>query len=356
MGVAMIEAQGLTKRYGEVVALRDVSFEVSRGEVLGFLGPNGAGKSTAMRILTCFIAPTEGTAKIAGHDIFEEPLRVRRHIGYLPESNPLYTEMMVSEYLRFVARLRGLRGEEARRRVGRAAEETHLEGVLHKEIRALSKGYRQRVGLAAALLHEPPLLILDEPMSGLDPNQAVEIRELIRQIGQERTVILSTHNLAEVQVTCSRVLIIAGGRLVADDTPEGLAARAGKAHFELTVRAEGVERSELREAIESVPAVERVEVRREGEEWVADVVPLRGDDDLRAELFRLTVERGWTLLGLARHGENLEAVFRQLTSGQPSVTGPEAAEPRGRDVDGGGAASADSGDASEPSEQPAAEA
>ncbi len=348
MSVTMIEARGLTKRYGEVEALRDVSFEVARGEVLGFLGPNGAGKSTAMRILTCFIAPTEGTARIAGHDIFEEPLQVRRHIGYLPESNPLYTEMMVAEYLQFVARLRGIGGEEARRRTARAAEETHLEGVLHKEIRALSKGYRQRVGLAAALLHEPPLLILDEPMSGLDPNQAVEIRELIRQIGRERTVILSTHNLAEVQVTCSRVLIVAGGRLVADDTPEGLAARAGKARFELTLRAEGLKEAEVREAAEALEAVERVELRAEGAEWTLDVVPTRGEDDLRAELFRLAVERGWTLLGLARRGENLESVFRQLTSGTASAAGPKDAS---RGAEGAG-----SGEASRSPEQPAAEA
>ncbi len=338
MTETMIDAQGLTKRYGDVVALRDVSFQVSRGEVLGFLGPNGAGKSTAMRILTCFIAPSEGTARIAGHDIFGQPLEVRHQIGYLPESNPLYGDMLVSEYLGFVARLRKLQGGVARQRIDKAVGETHLEDVFHREIRTLSKGYRQRVGLAAALLHEPPLLILDEPMSGLDPNQAVEIRELIRRIGEERTVILSTHNLAEVQVTCSRVLIIAKGRLVADDTPEGLMARAGKARFEIVVaEKDGVGGEAVRDALAALPQSENVVVRAADGEIVADVVPKDGGEDLRAELFRLAVDKGWTLLGLSRQGQNLEAIFRELTHGaapqasSDDAGGTEDQEPATRD-------------------------
>ena len=203
MSDIVIEARNLTKRYGNVEALKGISFEVRRGEVLGFLGPNGAGKTTTMKILTCFIAPTDGTALVNGCDIFEDSLGARSALGYLPESTPLYTEMIVEEYLAFVADMRRLDDPKA---IDRVLEETGLQDVRNKEIRALSKGYRQRVGLAQALIHEPPILILDEPLSGLDPNQASEIRELIKRIGQERTVILSTHNLAEVQlpvIACS---------------------------------------------------------------------------------------------------------------------------------------------------------
>ena len=224
----MIDARDLTKHYGAVTALKNATFQVHRGEVVGFLGPNGAGKTTTMKILTCFIAPSGGTAHVGGADIFEDPIAVREAIGYLPENTPLYREMLVLEYLEFVGKMRGLSGAGLQARLRRVAEETSLGEVIGKSIGELSKGFRQRVGLAQALIHEPPVLILDEPMSGLDPNQAAEIRELIREIGRERTVILSTHNLAEVQVTCGRVLIISEGEIVADDTPEELAARGGK--------------------------------------------------------------------------------------------------------------------------------
>jgi ABC-2 type transport system ATP-binding protein len=219
MSEVMIEARELTKRYDGVLALDKVSMKVHRGEVLGFLGPNGAGKSTTMRILTCFTAATEGSASVNGKDVLDDPLAVRASIGYLPESNPLYHDMLVLEYLQFVGEVRGLEKAEAHKRLKEVVEETGLGDVFAKSIRTLSKGYRQRVGLAQALMHKPPILILDEPMSGLDPNQAVEIRDLIKDVGRERTVILSTHNLAEVQVACSRVLIISKGKLVADDTP-----------------------------------------------------------------------------------------------------------------------------------------
>ena len=226
MSDVMIEARGLTKHYGPVIAVENATFEVKRGEVVGFLGPNGAGKTTTMKILTCFIAPSDGSARVAGADIFEDPIGVRQAIGYLPENTPLYTEMLVVEYLQFVARMRGLRGKQIDSRIRMVVEETSLGDVIGKSIGEISKGFRQRVGLAQALIHEPPVLILDEPMSGLDPNQAAEIRELIREIGRERTVILSTHNLAEVQVTCGRVLIISEGRLVA---PSNRGLRASKA-------------------------------------------------------------------------------------------------------------------------------
>lgn len=316
MGDVMIEARGLTKHYGPVTALRNANFKVNRGEVVGFLGPNGAGKTTTMKILTCFIAPSDGTAVVAGADIFEDPIAVREAIGYLPESTPLYTEMLVLEFLEFAGKMRGLSGGGLDGRIRRVVEETSLGDVIGKAIGELSKGYRQRVGLAQALIHEPPVLILDEPMSGLDPNQASEIRELIREIGRERTVILSTHNLSEVQVTCGRVLIIANGELVADDTPDDLAARAGKPRFVATLRRNGHSAGEIKDAFTGIADAQSV-VDRDGagpNELVVEVVPT-GTQDLRADIFQAAVAAELVLLGLEQRGENLEDVFRQLTTG-----------------------------------------
>lgn len=322
MSNAMIEARDLSKSYGQVHALKDVSFEVSRGEVLGFLGPNGAGKTTTMKILTCFIAPSGGTASINGADVFEDPMGVRRSIGYLPESTPLYTEMLVVEYLEFVAKMRGYTGTEARKRIKKAVEQTSLGDVIAKEIRQLSKGFRQRVGLAQALVHEPPVLILDEPMSGLDPNQAAEIRELIKEIGRERTVILSTHDLGEVQVTCDRVLIISKGKLVADDSPEELRERSGKASYRVTVAddAKGDEKR-IRDLLAKVKGVDRVRPRSADAkgELIFAVSP-SGSEDLRRELFRAAVDGGFVLLGLEKKAEGLDAVFRDLTTGATDAT------------------------------------
>ncbi|KPK15006.1 MAG: hypothetical protein AMJ62_11070 [Myxococcales bacterium SG8_38] len=311
----MIEARDLTKHYGTVAALQNATFRVNRGEVVGFLGPNGAGKTTTMKILTCFIAPSGGTARVAGADIFEDPIAVRRAIGYLPENTPLYTEMLVLEYLEFAGKMRGLRGSELQAGLRKVVEETSLGDVVGKSIGELSKGFRQRVGLAQALIHEPPVLILDEPMSGLDPNQAAEIRELIREIGRERTVILSTHNLAEVQVTCSRVLIISEGRLVADDTPDDLAARAGKPRFVVTLRKDDHSAADVRAVFSSVgnaQTVTEVAASSAGE-LIVEVVP-KGNDDLRADIFRAAVSADLVLLGLEQRGENLEDIFRQLTT------------------------------------------
>ncbi len=321
MSDVMIEARDLTKHYGSVTALKNATFQVNRGEVVGFLGPNGAGKTTTMKILTCFIAPSGGTARVAGADIFEDPIAVREAIGYLPESTPLYTEMLVLEYLEFAGKMRGLTGDTLRSRIRKVVEETSLGDVIGKSIGELSKGFRQRVGLAQALIHEPPVLILDEPMSGLDPNQASEIRELIREIGRERTIILSTHNLAEVQVTCGRVLIISQGQLVADDTPEELAARAGKPRFIATVKRNGHNATAIREAFSSIGDVHSVEERDgpEPNELVIEVVP-KGSQDLRADIFRAAVSADLVLLGLEQRGENLEDVFRQLTTGDTGAT------------------------------------
>src|SRR5262245_62036885 len=304
MNDVMIEAQNLVKRYDEFTAIDNVSMKVRRGEVLGFLGPNGAGKSTTMKILTCFTSPTEGKATVNGCDITTDSLGVRRSLGYLPESTALYPDMLVLEYLEWAAEMRGIVGDAARKRLKLVVEETGLRDVIAKPIRALSKGFRQRVGLAQALVHEPPILILDEPMSGLDPNQAVEIRDLIKDIGRERTVILSTHNLAEVQVACNRVLIISKGKLVADDTPEGLRERAGKSRCVVTVLKQGEDNfAKLCEAtFKSLPGVDRARlIEDEGGELSFEVLP-RGNDDLRPLLFKAAVDRGYTLLGLTREG------------------------------------------------------
>jgi ABC-2 type transport system ATP-binding protein len=316
MSDVMIEARDLTKHYGPVTALKNATFDVNRGEVVGFLGPNGAGKTTTMKILTCFIAPSEGTARVAGADIFEDAIAVRDAIGYLPESTPLYTEMLVLEYLEYAGKMRSLSGELLQARLRKVVEETSLGDVIGKSIGELSKGFRQRVGLAQALIHEPPVLILDEPMSGLDPNQAAEIRELIREIGRERTIILSTHNLAEVQVTCGRVLIIADGQLVADDTPEELAARAGKPRFIATVRRNGHNPAQIRDAFTKIGDAQSVR-ERDGigpNELIVEVVPT-GNQALRADIFQTAVAADLVLLGLEQRGENLEDIFRQLTTG-----------------------------------------
>jgi ABC-2 type transport system ATP-binding protein len=274
-----------------------------------------------MRILTCFTSPSEGSAKVNGCDITTDSIGVRRSLGYLPESTALYPDMLVLEYLEFAAEMRAIVGDAARKRLKVVVEETGLGDVIAKPIRALSKGYRQRVGLAQALVHEPPILILDEPMSGLDPNQAVEIRDLIKDIGRERTVILSTHNLAEVQVACNRVLIISKGRIVADDTPVGLRDRAGKARCVVTLLkqpGDGFVKS-VETAFAGLPGVEwarRMESSSSTEsELSLEIMPRSADDDLRPVLFKAAVDKGYTLVGLQRESQNLEQVFRELTTG-----------------------------------------
>jgi ABC-2 type transport system ATP-binding protein len=329
MSDVMIEAKDLTKRYDDVLALDHVNLTVRTGEVLGFLGPNGAGKSTTMKILTCFTAATEGTAKVNGHDVINESLAARSAIGYLPENNPLYPDMMVLEYLQFVAEVRGLGRSDARQRIKQIIEQTGLGSVFAKPIRTLSKGFRQRVGLAQALIHEPPILILDEPMSGLDPNQAVEIRDVIKEIGRKRTVILSTHNLAEVQVACDRVLIISKGRIVADDTPDGLRERAGRSRYQVSLLdgGDGIA-TKAEGALRAVKGVSRVrKLDSEPGELDFEVLP-ETNDDLRPSLFRAAVDGQLTLIGLSREGQDFEQIFRELTTtpgsqGTPSTQGSD---------------------------------
>lgn len=322
----MIYANGLSKRYGSFRALDDVSFEVRKGEVVGFLGPNGAGKSTTMRILTCFIAPTAGTAKVRGHDVFDDTLAVRASLGYLPQRAPLYLEMTVYEYLQFAARMRNLDEPTFKKRARSVVEICGLAQSLSKEIRHLSHGYRQRVGLAQALIHDPPILILDEPTSDLDPNEKAEFLNYLKQIGKDRTVLLSTHNLKEVETACARAIIVSRGRVVADGPLDEIRAKSGRVRYVVSVQ-ESVGDSPYR-GKGSLPRQNEVEAALNDLKGVKKVVELPTDDrahsfelagedgsDLRPEIFRLIADKGWVLLELHRDTQTLEDVFRQLTIG-----------------------------------------
>jgi ABC-2 type transport system ATP-binding protein len=311
----MIEVEGLTKDYGPTRAVDHVSFSVSRGEVLGFLGPNGAGKSTTMKMLTCFLAPTDGRARVAGHDVFDQSLEVRRRIGYLPEDTPIYRDMTVLEFLQFAAAMRGMDQARSEARIKEVGTRCGLGDVAGKEVGELSKGFRQRLGLAQAMLHDPDILILDEPTSGLDPNQIVEIRSLIKEIGREKTVILSTHILPEVQATCSRILIISGGKLVADGTPDSLRAREKGGRYRVVVESNGVVKEAIRDRLASMAGVARCEIVAGEEGSHAFALDAAAASDLRKPIFRAAVDNRWTLLELLRESASLEDVFRNLTTG-----------------------------------------
>jgi len=313
----MIEVANLTKRFGSTVAVNDISFSVRKGEILGFLGPNGAGKTTTMKIITCYIAPDAGRVRVAGHDIETESLAVRSKIGYLPENTPLYGEMGIIEYLEFMGRMRGIPSAHLREAVRRAIELTSLQDEITKNIGQLSRGYRQRVGLAQALLHEPDIMILDEPTSGLDPNQIVEIRELIKRIGREKTVILSTHILPEVTSTCDRAIIIHQGRIVADGTPEEL-VRKSRRGAAVVAKIRGPE-PEVREKLSAFPEVKSVTSSPAGPGDLFRYELAVGEDvDLGEDLFNLVVENGWKLSELRHETASLEDVFAQLTGAESS--------------------------------------
>ncbi|MBV9998123.1 MAG: ATP-binding cassette domain-containing protein [Verrucomicrobia bacterium] len=307
----MIKVEQLTKKYAGVTAIDRLTFEVGQGEIVGFLGPNGAGKTTTMRILAGYMPATSGRACIGKYDVFRESLQARRCLGYLPENVPLYHEMRVSEYLRFRGLLKGLRGSGLRRRIGALVELCGLREVERKVIASLSKGFRQRVGLAEALIHEPALLILDEPTIGLDPNQIRQVRELIKALGERHTILLSTHILSEVEMTCSRVLIIHRGRIEASDSPANLVRQ---------LRTSGVIRLEVRTAAEdpkaaiaNVPGVKEVTVVSEQDDWLTCMVRTEANLDLRAGLFDLAAERRWQLRELTQDRATLEDVFVELT-------------------------------------------
>jgi ABC-2 type transport system ATP-binding protein len=318
----MIEVESLTKRYGRTTAVDGVTFRVERGEILGFLGPNGAGKTTTMRILTCYLPPTEGTARVAGYDVFAQPMDVKKRVGYLPEAPPLYPDMSVRDYLDFCAKIKGVSPKGRQAAVNDAIEKCRVGDVRTTLIGKLSKGYRQRVGLAQAILHNPDVLIMDEPTAGLDPKQIIETRELIRGLGGSHTIILSTHILPEVSMTCGRVVIINKGRVVAEDTPENLTHRLkGAGSLRLEVR--GPE-AEVLSTLKSVPGVLSVHARGGHEGVVFVDVEAEAGKDVRAELAWSVVTKGHGLLGLQQMGMSLEEIFLQLTTTDSSEAAPAA--------------------------------
>ena len=325
----MIEVQHVTKRYGPVTAVDDVSFRVESGQILGFLGPNGAGKTTTMRILTGCTSATEGQAFVAGYDVFEEPVEAKRRTGYLPETPPLYPDMTVREYLAFAARINGIRSAARRERVAAAMARTSVEDVADRHCGKLSKGYRQRVGLAQAILHNPDVLILDEPTAGLDPKQIIETRELIKELAGDHTIILSTHILPEVSQTCERVVIIDKGRVVAVDTPENLTGRLrGSETVRMEIDAQGADPAPAIEALAGVTSVAATPA--DGGSVVLQVQCGEGAD-VRRELAGTVVSSGWGLLELTPLRMSLEEIFLELTtSEEPREDGaepPGGAEP-----------------------------
>ena len=325
----MITVQGLTKRYARTVAVDDISFEVAKGQIVGFLGPNGAGKTTTMRILTCFLPPTSGTATVAGFDVVEQPMEVKRRIGYLPETPPVYPEMEVGEYLAFVGKLKGLSGATVGKRVDEVAERCAVADVKHKLIGKLSKGYRQRVGLAQAIIHNPEVLILDEPTAGLDPKQINETRDLIKSLAGDHTIILSTHILPEVEQTCEQVVIISKGKLVATDSVHNLQNRARGAEsmvVEVAGRDGAVEEGAIRRKLEQIPGVSRVLVRESAADRATFEVESLKDKFIRGDVARAVVEAGWNLNELRTASVSLEEIFLQLTGGDAAAAVEAAGE------------------------------
>jgi len=327
----VIEVQHLTKRYGRVTAVDDVSFRVERGEILGFLGPNGAGKTTTMRILTGYMPATEGKAIVAGFDVFDQPIEAKRRTGYLPETPPLYPDMSVFEYLDFVAKIKGVPSGDRRTRVDYVMGRTRITDMAARLCGKLSKGYKQRVGLASALIHNPDVLILDEPTAGLDPKQIIETRELIRELAGNHTIILSTHILPEVAQTCQRVVIINKGRVVAVDTPDNLTARLrGSETMYLQVDASGADAAA---ALTGVPGVTRVveSDRRDG--VVGYEVDSESGRDVRRDLARAVIGSGWGLLEMRPMRMSLEDVFLSLTTDEAAaIEAEQAPEPEGEAV------------------------
>jgi ABC-2 type transport system ATP-binding protein len=309
----MLEAKDLNKKFGNVHAVKNLNFSVKKGEILGFLGPNGAGKTTTMRMITCYIPPTSGTIIVDGINISENDLAVREKIGYLPESTPLYNDMFVDEYLRFVGELRGLSGVKLNSRINELFAICGLTKMAKRQIGKLSKGFRQRVGLAQALITDPPLLILDEPTSGLDPNQIIEIRNLIKNMGKEKTVIYCSHILSEVSATCNHILIINQGAIVASGTSDELTAKMKKENrYIMRVKAD---RAGLESKLKSLSGVDRLHINQ-SDEWLEAVVVAQDNQDIGEQLYKCVFENGWSLAELKRESASLEDVFTQLTRGQ----------------------------------------
>lgn len=316
----MIEVHALTKRYGESLAIDHLNFNIQKGEVVGFLGPNGAGKSTTMKIITGFMAPTSGEARVCGFDVFENPIEVKKRIGYLPETPPVYGDMRVEEYLQFVAELKGVTGPAKTQGVERALEKTNLGSVRRRLIQNLSKGFRQRVGIAQALVSNPEVLILDEPTVGLDPKQVAEIRELIKELRGEHTIILSTHILPEVQATCERIIIINRGRIVAQDSLDNLSTlQSGGRRIHIKLRKAAGEAPRF---LAQTPGVLRVHAGSTPQDWELDA---EGDDEVIEVLARTAIDQGYGLLEIGSKKVDLEDIFLKLTYGD-SAQAVEAAQ------------------------------
>lgn len=307
----MIEVQNLYKYYGDFCAVSDLSFSIRKGEITGLLGPNGAGKSTTMRMITGYLPLSGGEITIGGKNIADEPIAVKKMIGYLPESAPLYQEMMVYDYLCYAAKIHDVESPD---RVRETAETCGLIEVMHKNIAELSKGYRQRVGLAHAMIHDPEILILDEPTTGLDPNQIVEIRNLIKKIGKEKTVILSTHILSEVEATCDRVIIIDKGRIIVDGmTSDVQRAHRGSANIRIAVS--GGAADQIDQAMREIDGLSSVRITGETSGVVSLVLEVPGENEIRPQVFSKVVSKGWVLYEMTRDQNSLEEIFRELTSG-----------------------------------------
>jgi ABC-2 type transport system ATP-binding protein len=318
----MIKVQELSKRYARTTAVDQISFEVAKGQIVGFLGPNGAGKTTTMRMLTCFLPPSAGTATVAGFDVLEEPLEVKRRIGYLPETPPIYPEMETVEYLRFVGKLKGLSGGELEKRVDYVSERCAVSDVRNKLLGKLSKGYRQRVGLAQAIVHNPDVLILDEPTAGLDPKQINETRDLIKSLAGDHTIILSTHILPEVEQTCEQVIIINKGKLVATDSVRNLQARARGAEsvlVEVAGRNGKLEVAQVQQRLEQISGVGQVQCKEYADSRAIFEVESQKGRLVRGDLARAVVESGWDLNELRPTAMSLEEVFLQLTGSESSA-------------------------------------
>lgn len=309
----MIEVRHLTKRYGSHAAVSDLSFTIDKGVIYGFLGPNGAGKSTTMNIITGCLGATEGEVLVGGHSISEEPMKAKQLIGYLPEQPPLYMDMTAEEYLLFVARAKGIPHKEMQAQLETVMEKTRITDVQHRLIRNLSKGYKQRVGIAQALLGNPEIIILDEPTVGLDPAQIIEIRELIRELGKEHTIVLSSHILSEVQAVCDSIMIISKGKLVASDTPENLTTLfAGTTTLKMEVKAS---EEKTRKLLEKIESIEDMTFSQGEEETVCVEIKTQGDQDIREDVFNAFAQAGKPILEMARVKASLEDVFLELTQG-----------------------------------------
>ncbi len=306
----MIEVKNLTKRFGKIEAVSDISFSIEKGEIVAFLGPNGAGKTTTMKILTCFMRPTEGDVKVGNYDIYDNPMDVKRSIGYLPENNPLYLNMRVIDYLNFVGCLKDVKGKNLKNAIEIVSEQCGITDVLYRRIGNLSKGYRQRVGLAQAIINDPPILILDEPTSGLDPNQRIEIRDLIKKLGKEKTVILSTHILSEAESTCNRILIINKGKIVADGKKEELAKKGDEVKIIIQIKGDKDKFTEILSSMEEVSSFNKL---AEIGELVTFEILTKKDIEFKEKIFQKCVENNFIIYELKTIEASLEELFKNLT-------------------------------------------